>query len=174
MKKIIAVVIVAVLLLIVLGQYAPQDTMQQLPNLPNFQLEQVADFNIQVNGQSRVQGKRDGDYWLLATDPTVHLQTTVVGQLLHDLQSMSVKRVASNNKEQQTRFAVNEAQVILKNGQGKVLLDVFVGKPATDLRSTYIRLAQQDSVLTVDKVLTWQVKRTADAWLEKEVVPEQL
>jgi len=41
---------------------------------------------------------------------------------------------------------------------------VFVGKPATDLRSTYIRVASEDKVLTVDKTLTWQVKRTPESW----------
>ncbi len=173
MKYVFAVVFVVILTVVVIAQYAPQNTAQQLPSLPTFKLEAVKSFTIKVDGKLSLQGKRDGEKWLLLSDSNTVLQKPVVEQLLYDLQHMQVKRVASKNPNQQSRFAVAESEVLLKDGQGEILLDVFVGKPATDLMSTYIRLANHDDVLTVDKILTWQVKRTPDAWVQKEETAEK-
>ena len=167
MKELIAVVITLGLVALIVTQNSPNETSQTLPPLPSFVLEDVASFSVQLKDKTKLKVKREGDKWLLAgSDTPTYLQTNVVSQLLYDLQTMQVKRVASRNPDKFSRFSVSDAQVILKDTEGKVLLNVFIGKPATDLTSTYIRLADENMVVTVDKVLTWQVKRTQDAWLE--------
>jgi len=167
MKELIAVVITLGLVALIVTQNSPNETSQTLPPLPSFVLEDVASFSVQLKGKTKLKAKREGDKWLLVgSDTPTYLQTNVVSQLLYDLQGMQVKRVASRNPDKFSRFAVSDAQVILQDTEGKVLLNVFIGKPATDLTSTYIRLADENMVVTVDKVLTWQVKRTQDAWLE--------
>ncbi|MDX8382673.1 MAG: DUF4340 domain-containing protein, partial [Ghiorsea sp.] len=105
--------------------------------------------------------------WLKADDASVEIQTVAVGQLLRDLQRMKVRRVASHQAEHHARFAVDDGgvQVLLKDSAGKMLLDVMVGKPATDLVTTYVRMTAENTVITVNKTLTWQVKRTPEAWL---------
>ncbi len=173
MKELIAVIITLGLVALVVTQNAPKDTAQHLPILPTFVLEDVVSFSIQLKDKIKLKAKRDGDRWLLAgSDTPTDLQANLVSQLLHDLQTMQVKRVASRNPDKFSRFSVSDAQVILQDTEGKVLLNVFIGKPATDLTSTYIRLAGENMVLTVDKVLTWQVKRTQDAWLESKAAIE--
>jgi len=171
MKELIAVVITLVLVALIVTQNSPDETSQTLPSLPSFVLEDVASFSVQLKDKSKLEAKREGDKWLLISrDTRTYLQTNVASQLLHDLQTMQVKRVASRNPDKFSRFSVLDAQVILQDKEGKVLLNVFIGKPATDLTSTYIRVADENMVVTVDKVLTWQVKRTQGAWLEQEAV----
>jgi len=168
MKKLVAVGIVLVLLGVWLSLQAPVDTGQSLPKLPTFQVDDVVTLQIKRGDTVVLDAVRQGQVWKQAdADNSVTLQAAAVEQLLHDLQSMKPKRVVSRKAERFTRFAVDDHQVVLKDKNEKVLLDVFVGKPATDLTSTYIRLADSPVVLSVDKVLTWQVKRTHDAWLEK-------
>ena len=169
MKELIAVVITLGLVALIVTQQAPKDTLQTLPELPSFALQEIETFVLHTKGKLKLKAKREGDKWLLlGSDTPGYLQGNVVSQLLHDLQSMQVKRVASRNPEQFSHFSVLDQHVVLKDKQDKVLLDVFVGKPATDLTNTYIRLAGIDMVMTVNKVLTWQIKRTKGAWLEQK------
>ena len=166
MKELIAVIITFFLVAMIVTQNSPQDTSQILPELPTFALEDVASFSLRLKGKPNLEAKREGDKWLLVdSDTPTYLNALAVEQLLHDLQSMKVKRVASKKTDQFLRFSVADNEVVLQDNQGKVLLDVFIGKPATDLTSTYIRLADEKLVMTVDKVLTWQIKRTPSAWL---------
>jgi hypothetical protein len=167
MKELIAVIITLGLVALIVTQQSPKDTLQTLPELPHFTVQDVAAFSISSKGKTTLSAKREGKKWLLAdSDKPRYLQANVVEQLLHDLQAMQVKRVVSRNPETFAKFSVLDIQVTLKDKEGNVLLDVFVGKPATDLTRTYIRLPDKKMVVTVDKVLTWQVKRTQDAWLE--------
>ncbi len=174
MKELIAVSITLGLVVLLISQQSPRDTLQPLPELPRFTIQDVAGFSIFSQGKEVLKARKEGERWLLvAHDAPAYLQTKAVEQLLHDLQTMQAKRVVTRKTELFQRFAVDEHEVVLQDKQGHVLLDVFVGKPATDLVSTYIRLADDKRVLTVDKVLTWQVKRTLDAWLNtKEESPE--
>ena len=175
MKELIAVIITLGLMVLIVTQNAPKDTAQHLPILPSFSSEDVASFSIYIKDKPSLEAKQEGDKWLLlGRDTPTYLQTNVVSQLLHDLQAMQIKRVASRKTEQFLRFSVQDVQVMLKDKNGSVLLDVFVGKPATDLTSTYIRLANENMVTTVDKVLTWQVKRTQNAWLEQEAATKDV
>jgi len=163
--------VILVLVAVLVVQQKPQSTTQTLPSFNTFKISDVTQVALKKHGEVIMHGKHVEEEWLSISaikEPAVKLQTAVIEQLLHDLQSMQIKRVVSHQAENHDAFAVNAQQVTLKNEQGEVLLDVFVGKPAKDLISTYIRFAGQDEVLTVDKILTWQVKRTAASWLDKD------
>ncbi len=171
MRNIVYVVVILALIGGWIAQQAPIATSQTLPVLPTFKLEDVAQFELVQQGKVLIQARYEHQKWLLlqAAEPA-YLKAAVVEQLLRDLQTMSPKRVASNKAEHHGRFDVSDSDVsvLLSDHHGKELLHLFVGKPATDLRSTYVRLATEDTVVTVDKILTWQVKRTKDAWLAEE------
>jgi hypothetical protein len=175
MKTSIAgIVILVALAVLVIAQRAPKNTTQNLPHLPKFVLEDVLSFKVAIKGKTSMKAKKEGERWLLLGSTSAkYLNPLAVDQLLHDLQTMQAKRVVVRKTELFQRFAVDENEVMLADKQGNTLLDVFIGKPATDLVSTYIRLADDKRVLTVNKTLTWQIKRTPDAWLEKkDVSPE--
>ncbi|PCI01483.1 MAG: hypothetical protein COB79_04010 [Zetaproteobacteria bacterium] len=175
MKELIAVIITLGLIALIVTQQSPKNTYQAIPPLSGFVLQDVAELAIHIQDKPSLAAKKEGLQWrLMGSDKTTYLNVLAVDQLLHDLQTMQVKRIASRNKDTFARFAVAENQVVLKDNQGQVLLDVFIGKPATDLTNTYIRLADAELVMTVDKVLTWQVKRTQDAWLEQEAATKDV
>jgi len=171
MKKLIFGLVLLALLAAVVMQQQPKSTSQTLPELPKFTVGNVTAFEIKMNQENAIKATRDGETWLL-TEPEqpTPVKAVVVGQLLSDLSNMQPKRVASHNPEHHARFSVadTDASVQLYNADGEVILHLMVGKPATDLVSTYVRLAGDDMVVTVDKTLTWQVKRTKEAWLVEE------
>lgn len=175
MKKIVMPLIILILVVLVLAQQNPSSTSQDLPQLKSFAFEDVLQFSIKQNGKFTVQAKLVDKRWLLAdtasdTASEAVIQTNVVEQLLLDLRDMQIKRVVSHTAENFADFSVTEhdSTVLLSNAKGEPLLHLIVGKPAMGLLSTYVRFAGENRVLTVDKILTWQVKRTADGWLSKE------
>jgi len=174
MKKIFAIVGLFALVVLLIWQQKPQETLQNLPTLPSFVLADVVTLEIKQQAGS-LQADYDGQTWTLVGDKHKQLKEAVVGQLLLDLQTMKPQRVASTKAEYVHRFAVadSDVRVTLSDNKGAKLLDMIIGKPATDLRSTYIRLFGQDTVLTVNKILTWQVKRTPGAWLVEEEKAEK-
>lgn len=175
MKKVVFVLIILGLLAGVVIQQQPETTSQMLPTLPKFKVSDVAEFEIKMNATKAIKGTRDGDSWLLSeSEQPTPIKAAEVGRLLSDLSNMQPKRVASHKPEHHARFSVTDADasVELHNVAGETLLHLIVGKPATDLVSTYVRLAGDDMVITVDKTLTWQVKRTEEAWLVEEVDSE--
>ncbi|MDQ7002718.1 MAG: hypothetical protein Q9N02_08560, partial [Ghiorsea sp.] len=112
MKELIAVIITLGLVALIVTQQSPKDTLQTLPELPSFAMQDVARFSIQSKGKPYLKAKRDGEQWLLMdSDTPTYLQKNVVAQLLHDLQAMRIKRVASREKEQFSRFSVQYKHV---------------------------------------------------------------
>ena len=173
MTKTIAIVSILILMVVLIGLKEPKDTQQALPDIPSFEVADVAVLSIINKGQPTFSASKQGEAWLLRDGESPRpVNKDAVEQLLYDLQSMKPKRVVSRKTERFQTFSVVDSEVILKNKQGRVLLDVFVGKPATDLTSTYLRFADSKLVMTVNKVLTWQVKRTQDAWLLPTKVKE--
>ncbi len=177
MTKTIAVVSILILMVVLIGLKEPKDTQQALPDIPSFEVADVVALRIINKGQPTFSASKQGEGWLLRDSESPRpVNKDAVEQLLHDLQNMKPKRVVSRKTERFQTFSVADTEVILKDKQGKVLLDVFIGKPATDLTSTYLRFADSKLVMTVNKVLTWQVKRTQDAWLlavESKEVPTE-
>lgn len=170
MKK-IAVVLMVLLLAAALWlqQHQPKDTSQTLPPLPSFTLADVQRVAINLNHAPTLKAKREGEAWLVSDAEHRQLVNGIaLGQLLADLQMMQPKRLVSSKADAYAakfEVAPRDARVTLLDAEQNVLLDIYVGKPATDLRSTYLRLAGDNRVLTVDKTLTWQVKRTPESWL---------
>lgn len=91
-----------------------------------------------------------------------------VQHLLQNLAAMQVVRVVAHHHAHDASLALDEAQAIglsVQDKQGKVLLRMQIGKSATDMLSTYVRIDEQEEVLAVDQALVWQVRRMRDAWL---------
>jgi hypothetical protein len=175
MKKVSFMILLLVLLAGLVWQQSPTETAQSLPTLPTIQASEVASFEIQRHQETLLYAELVAKDWLLVNDEVqAKLKGNNVEQLLFDVQNMRAKRVASHKAEHHARFSVAEddTKLILRNHNGERMLSILIGKPATDLMSTYIRLQGEDIVITVDKILTWQVNRTQDAWLSKEESPE--
>ncbi|MDQ6990081.1 MAG: DUF4340 domain-containing protein [Mariprofundaceae bacterium] len=160
----------AVLLLLLaalIWQQQPQPTTQHLPALPLWKVADVSQINIFNHDKHILQAYRQGQLWQnKAAEQTFNQQS--IEQLLTDLQDMQIKRVVSNTPQYFARFSVSkqDIHVQLLDAQGLDLLHVWVGKASSELVSTYLRLWEENRVMTVDKILTWQVRRSPESWLE--------
>ena len=163
------VIAIVVLLLAAIAQREPGSTLQQLPALSGFERQKVAVVEIAAPGREPLQLKRSGKGWQVA-GMDAEADNEAVEQLLLNLEDMHPKRIATRKSEHHQRFAVTDEDVRVKliDAKGEILLHLLIGNPATDLTSTYIRIVGEEMVLTVDKILTWQVKRTSEAWFTKE------
>ncbi len=88
-------------------------------------------------------------------------------------------RLVAHGHKADAAFQLDKRQRVrirLLDANGRELMALDVGKPAADLVSTYVRRKGDDAVVTVDKVLRWQVMRTAQGWKKpgekREPTPE--
>lgn len=178
-------------------QSRPSSAPQALPDWPALSPASVAEIEIRHPGRDAVLLRKQQDGWhLLVTgskkgekpsgassgegsgpvsadgpEGPVAADDDAVRHLLTDLAAMRPVRVVSHRAEHYARLGVdahNGTHLWLRDASGRALLDLYVGKPSTDLVSTYVRLADRSEAVTVNRSLTWQVGRLPDAWKAPE------
>lgn len=161
-------------------QSRPSSAPQALPELPSFAADAVAAIDIDNPGKTSVHLKKQADGWYLVpgagndtgtSSEPVRAATDAVEHLLADLAAMRPVRVVSHKPEHYARLGVDEhggTHLRLLDAGNQPLLDAYIGKPATDLVTTYLRLASGDAAVTVNRSLSWQVRRMPDAWKAPE------
>ncbi|HKI61978.1 MAG TPA: DUF4340 domain-containing protein [Mariprofundaceae bacterium] len=155
-------------------QSRPDSEPQDLPVWPVFKAAEVSDISISGTGMSLTHLQRQGNRWLLVDDHAngekkhdVAANEEAVNHLLGNLAEMRLVRVVTHHTEHFADLGVDEAagvHVILRNKQGSSLLDILVGNHGADLISTYVRLQGDNEAVTVNRSLTWQVRRMRKAW----------
>jgi len=170
-------------------QAQPSAASQRLPEWASFSQANVSDVMIRHGKTSSIHLHRQGEHWvLLAEDIDSDKQPVLadasenaaskrpaadedaVGHLLGDLSSMQIVRVVSHHAEYFSQLQLDEengVNVQLRNPAGEILLDLWIGKPATDLVSTYARLQGAHEAVAVNRSLTWQVRRLPESWKAK-------
>lgn len=154
----------------------PSTASQTLLERVVFESAKVHDIVIQ-RAASTVHLQQQGKQWFLLSDAAASKQLAnhdAVTHLLGDLSAMKVVRVVSHHAEYFSRLGLDEkkaAHVRLQDLAGHTLLDVWIGKPGSDLVSTYIRRQGSNESLAVDRSLTWQVRRLPEAWKAPEHSP---
>lgn len=152
----------------------PAAELQNLPELPAVHAERAVGLQITATG-SRVVLRRDKGEWFVDGEAKVQANGEAVEKLLADLSAMRPVRLLTRNSERYAGLGLGEDAVhlTLTDGSQVVLADIFIGKQGTDLLSTYIRFADMDAVLAVDRTLVWQVRRSREGWLAPEPVQEK-
>ncbi len=152
----------------VLGQQAaPKSALQALPEWPQIDVQRVAAIEILQGDNRQLAIRKKNTAWFVGTDgEETRADDGAVRHLLEDLAHMHPVRVVSHQPAHFSRLGVADdaSRVRLLDGQQTLLLDLLIGKPATDLVSTYVRLAGTSRAVTVNRSLTWQVRRIPDAW----------
>ncbi len=162
-------------------QSLPDSAPQALPAWDAFDQAKVSGIEIRNTGAGPVRLQLQNQTWMWLSaegeKAAVIANDEAVQHLLADLGSMRVGRVVSHQAAHFARLGVDEAtgtHVIVSDAKGAVLLDIFVGKPASDLISTYVRRQGEDIAVTVNRSLTWQVKREAKSWQASEPAPSEM
>lgn len=152
----------------------PAAESQNLPDLPAVHAEQAALLQITAPG-SRVRLHREKGEWFVDGEARVRANGEAVEKLLADLSAMRPVRLLTRNSERYAELGLGEdaVRLTLTDDSQAVLADIFIGKQGTDILSTYIRFADMDAVLAVDRTLVWQVRRSQEGWFAPEPVPEE-
>lgn len=148
-----------------LGQ--PSGALQAMPPLPAWEREEVYAIELMPHGREAMQlVQRQGTWFIREGESEVAADAAAVAKLLDDLEGMRPVRLVTRKAQHYRDLGVGEgsARVILKRQDGAILLDMRIGKPASDLVSTYIRLADAAAVLAVNRSLSWQVHRNRKDW----------
>ncbi|MDX8407064.1 MAG: DUF4340 domain-containing protein [Mariprofundaceae bacterium] len=155
-------------------QSKPDSAQQALPSWTSFDQAKAGDILIQNRNAPAIHLQRQQSAWMLlpvGDEAPLAADAGAVAHLLADLANMRIVRVVSHQPAHFSRLNVDEksgAHVIVKDAGGDALLDIFVGKPGSDLISTYVRRSGEDAAVTVNRSLTWQVKRVRSGWQAPE------
>jgi len=162
-------------------QSLPDSESQTLPVWTAFEPAQVRDITLAGGGASPTHLKRQGEQWMLlpesdvaVVEQAVAADDEAVDHLLADLAYMQPVRIVTRHAEHFSRLGVDAANgmhVVLRDLSNAILLDILVGTPATDLISTYVRRQGDDEAVAVNRSLTWQIKRTHQAWQAQPASP---
>ncbi|MDQ6968256.1 MAG: DUF4340 domain-containing protein [Mariprofundaceae bacterium] len=170
-KKTAWVILFLSLLWMVLWMWQqPSSQSQRMAMQSSVAVKSIVQMIIQKHGGKRIVLKLQQGQWRMANGDLAVQDATL--RLLDDLTSMQVIRVVTRKYDFDADLGLLKRGVSVQclDAQGVVLLDVTVGKQGSDLLSTYIRRADSDAVVAVNRTLVWQVKRSKKAWKATEKV----
>ncbi|MDX8397282.1 MAG: DUF4340 domain-containing protein [Mariprofundaceae bacterium] len=146
------------------GLFISQNSQQQ-GLWSEVKFEQINRVSLQSGFQSDIELELNDSVWQLSDGQKV--RQDYVLRLLDDLLSMQQVRLVSHDHDHDKVLGLQYELVHIQclDAAGKILFSVDVGKQASDLVSTYVRLGGQDQVISVNKTLVWQVRRRMSAWL---------
>ncbi len=142
------------------------DSAAVLRGWPQLAQDRIRQVEIRHAGV-QVLLKRGDSGWLVRDRyGDVAANGDLVDRLLRDLVEMRPVRVVTRNPDYFDRFRLGKEadRLVLRDADGQALLDLLVGKPGSDLISTTVRRAGENSVMTVDRSLGWQVGRKPAQW----------
>lgn len=150
----------------------PPEALQAMPAWPAVAPEKAADIVLYASGPSpsRVHlARREGHWQVQDGKDWKDADGQAVDDMLGTLASMRPDRMVTKNPDHYADLRVTDGtdRITVKGEAGATMLDLLVGKPGPDLVSTYVRLAGHPEVLSVDRSLGWQVRRSLDDWLKK-------
>ena len=153
----------------------PSAGSQSLPAWPQPELSKAADIRIDGDGIAVHLQHGDHGWDVDAGTAAVAADAKAVQQLTNDLEDMRPVRVVARDASHDAELHLTPdkaIRVLVKDGTGKVLLDLAVGAQGSDLVTTCVRRAGETQVVAVDRALLWQLKRLPAGWqAPKEAAP---
>jgi hypothetical protein len=169
----------AVLVLLAVGAWGlmrwaqPPEALQAMPAWPSVVPGQAADIVLYASGPQpgRVHLARRGGTWQAQDGKDwKDADGQAVSDMLGTLAGMRPDRLVTTNPGHYADLHVTDGadRITVKGKDGATMLDLLVGKPGPDLVSTYVRLVGRPAVMSVDRSLGWQVRRSLGDWLKKQ------
>jgi hypothetical protein len=140
--------------------YQPQD----LPDWATIDASMIDRIIIQNSGMDGLVLSQKQGQWYVQGSALANQQA--VTHLRDDLAEMRPTRILTygHKHDAELGFAPVSTHVQCLDKQGNLLLDIEVGKQGSNLLSTYVRRVGSDTIVAVDKILLWQLKRTKGGW----------
>ena len=148
-------------------QQPPRSVSDMPVALPAVTVSDVVAVDIQ-NAANDLHFVRQQSQWKLVGHEAQQVDEQALHTLLDELASMRVVRTVAHGTNHDQRLGLDKAQRIhLKvSNASAVVLEADIGKQGGDLTTTFLRVQGSDAVVAVDKMLRWQLQRTAEGWLK--------
>ncbi len=126
-----------------------------------------------VDEPRRIEIAREGDVWAVTTAKGYPARPEKVQGLLEKIDAFKRGIVRSHNPQHHQQLGVDDSgrRCQVFDASGKALADVYVGKPAPDFRSTFIRRAGSDEVYVAPDNLAQVFGTMPTQWYENQIAP---
>ncbi|MCB1044436.1 MAG: DUF4340 domain-containing protein [Acidobacteria bacterium] len=139
----------------------------------NMELSEISELNLELPS-GRVSFSFNGQHWVFKHHPKVRANAVYLDVLLQTLLKTGVGTLVSENAADHEQYGLGSSArvIIARDAAGRELTRLYVGKPAGDFRSTYVRLRDETKVRFVTADLIPLTSRAT--WADTSVwqVPE--
>jgi len=162
-------VIITVIILLVRepDKNTGREELSQPPPFAGLQLDQLAQVVVKT-ARADATLRRDGDHWVVEEFDDFPADLPALEAAILALQNLELGDVVSENREKRATFQVDQSGIEVQlrgpGGEGDLKAHFFLGKPGTDYRHIYFRLADSDNVHLVDQQLRGRFDRGARTW----------
>lgn len=150
----------------------PPAGSQQAKLFPSLTADKVAEIKIKSLGSEARIARDDTGTWVVPDKGNYPADAKAVKRMLDAITTMDRGTVVSRNPEKQVLYEVDKTrgtEVTVLDKHKKELAHFFVGKAGQDFFSTNIRLAGENKVRLVRKMLSYMFKRPGGDWREKQI-----
>jgi len=137
---------------------------------PSLKADVIAAIKIKSLGAEAQLARDDAGTWVVPDKGNYPADAKAIERMLEAIETMDRGTVVSRNPEKQTLYEVDEVtgtEVTVLDKDENELAHFFVGKAGQDFFSTNIRIAGQNEVRLVRKMLSYMFKRPGADWREK-------
>ncbi|MDB5105785.1 MAG: hypothetical protein JWP91_3474 [Fibrobacteres bacterium] len=174
MKRTLIVLVAALALLgvILMKKNSNEKSMStDAPALDSTAKAGVADLRVVKKPDTSELVKRDGK-WVIAKDG-FKVDTAKINKVLNNVFSLQNKELVSNSPARLSEYGLDSAEakhVSVKDGSGKVIADVVIGKTSgADYSSTYWKWESKPEVYRTPGNFTWEIATKDDDWKDRKL-----
>jgi hypothetical protein len=140
------------------------------PLFPDYKPETAARITIKTDAGLTVLEKRD-QVWLVTSEDSLPAARQPLDELLAAVGTFSRKDRISSKLERQSQYQVDSTgvAVTVKDGRGRVVASLVVGKTGPDYQSTYVRDTSTNDVILAQGRLGYIFNRGKRSWQDKRV-----
>lgn len=143
----------------------------ELLMFPKINVEQIASIEIKDRDSLAVI-KKQGSDWVVQFCDNYKADTAKVNAALQVFSSLEKRELASTNKDKQKVFGIDSVtgrRVIVKDVNGKILVDFWIGDMNYELRSDYVRLNGSDEVYCCSKNIKNNFLNINEMWKDRKI-----
>jgi hypothetical protein len=174
---VLGVLVAAYVLGIVFSSGSVQRRQAQELLVPGLVKEAVQEIQIQASAGS-IGVRRQNAGWMVQVQGTeLPAQAQRVDSFLGQMIGLKKFRVVSGKPDTWASFEVGPdagQRIVLKDGTGKAVLDLHVGKRGTGAAGNYVRLEGSNEVVLLDNSLEYYLNSQDDFWSELRLLPKEL
>ncbi len=134
-------------------------------NADEFLVDKTEISTVELTGsKTTLFFTRDGSGWLLENYP---VDSVRMNQFLALFSELQLDRLISKNTEKHSKYEVSDgsSRFHAKNGDGKDLLQLIIGKQGANYQETFVRADSENEVYAVKSNLSaYKNKTTKDFW----------